>query len=58
MNLTAKWLGLTLKNPLASAFPLSRAAWMRQLIAKDASAATVIMYSLFERSSQRRKEEA
>ena len=48
MDLTTRYLGLTLKNPLVpSASPLSRSLdGIRRL--EDAGAAAVVMYSLFE----------
>ncbi len=48
MNLTTRYMGLTLKNPLvASASPLSqRLDTIRQL--EDCGAAAVVMFSLFE----------
>ena len=48
MDLTTKYLGLTLKNPLvASASPLSRSLdSMKRL--EDAGASAIVLYSLFE----------
>lgn len=47
-NLTTKYLGLTLKNPLvASASPLSKKVEMVKAL-EDAGIAAVVMYSLFE----------
>jgi len=52
MNLTSRYMGLTLKNPLvASASPLSqRVDTIRQL--EDHGAAAVVMFSLFEEQIQ------
>ncbi len=48
MNLTSKWLGLTLKNPLVpSASPLSRSLDSARAL-EDAGAGAIVMYSLFE----------
>jgi dihydroorotate dehydrogenase (fumarate) len=48
MDLTTKYLGLSLKNPLVpSASPLSRSVEMAREL-EDAGAAAVIMYSIFE----------
>ena len=48
MNLTTKYLGLELKNPLVpSSSPMSRALdGLRQM--EDAGAGAVVLYSLFE----------
>jgi dihydroorotate dehydrogenase (fumarate) len=52
MNLTSRYMGLTLKNPMvASASPLSqRVDTIRQL--EDHGAAAVVMFSLFEEQIQ------
>jgi dihydroorotate dehydrogenase (fumarate) len=48
MDLTTKYLGLTLKNPFVpSASPLSRSIEMAREL-EDAGASAIIMYSLFE----------
>ncbi len=48
MDLTTKYLGLTLKNPLVpSASPLSRSVEMAREL-EDAGASAIIMYSIFE----------
>jgi dihydroorotate dehydrogenase (fumarate) len=48
MDLTTKYLGLTLKNPIVpSASPLSRSVEMAREL-EDAGASAVIMYSIFE----------
>ena len=48
MDLTTKYLGLTLKNPLVpSASPLSRSVEMAREL-EDAGASALIMYSIFE----------
>lgn len=48
MNLTTKWLGLSLKNPFVpSASPLSRSLDSAKQL-EDAGAAAIVMYSLFE----------
>jgi dihydroorotate dehydrogenase (fumarate) len=48
MDLTTKYLGLTLKNPIVpSASPLTRSVEMAREL-EDAGASAVIMYSIFE----------
>ena len=48
MDLTTKYLGMALKNPLVpSASPLSRSLEMARLM-EDAGAGAIVMYSLFE----------
>ncbi|MCB1802520.1 MAG: dihydroorotate dehydrogenase-like protein [Gammaproteobacteria bacterium] len=56
MNLTTKWLGLTLKNPFVpSASPLSRSLdACKQL--EDAGASAIVMYSLFEEAVEAEEE--
>ena len=57
MDLTTKYLGLELKNPLVpSASPLSRSLEMARLL-EDSGASAIIMYSLFE-EAVRGEEEA
>jgi dihydroorotate dehydrogenase (fumarate) len=48
MDLTTKYLGLTLKNPIVpSASPLSRSVEMSREL-EDAGASAIVMYSIFE----------
>ena len=57
MDLSTKWLGLALKNPLVpSASPLSRSLDACRRL-EDAGAAAIVMYSLFE-EAVRSEEEA
>jgi len=56
MNLTTKWLGLTLKNPFVpSASPLSRSLDTAKQL-EDAGAAAIVMYSLFEEAVRAEEE--